>query len=80
MRLGYVLAGNPFHAKTVAQGLLTLLAQRLALARGECGQEIGKGGVALIAPVKLLVGSLQKAACSYAQPFGLAEKSYMYAR
>jgi hypothetical protein len=56
------------------QGLRALLAYRLALARGERGQEIVEGGVARIVPVELLVGALEEVAGSEPVPLVFAQE------
>jgi len=64
--------GEPLAPHRVA-----LLADRLALARGECGQEIVEAAVAVIVPVILPAEPQQPAAFAEALPVGLAAEGGM---
>ena len=71
---------HPLDGQAIAERLLALLAHGLALARGERAQEILEGGVAVVAPVELLVGALQVAELAEPGPFALGEKRDVRAR
>ena len=58
---GQVAAGQPVDRDAVGQRLAALLLQRLALARGERGEEIVVADIALVEEMELLVGAAQEA-------------------
>ena len=70
--LGDVAAGQPVDRDAGRERLAPLALDRLALARGERGEEVVEGGVAVIVPVELLVGALQEAGSPRSFAFGLA--------
>ena len=61
MRLGDVRAGQVLDGDPGREGVATFLADGLALAGGEGGEEVVEARVAVVLPVELLVGALQEA-------------------
>ena len=69
MRFGEVAPGHPFDLDPAAKRLAPFLADRLALARGERGEEIVEAAIAVVPPVELLVGPLEEAELAGKLPF-----------
>ena len=69
MGFGDVGAGQPVDFEAVREGLAAFAADRLALARGQRGEEGVEIGIAVILPVKLTVGALQETALAEMMPF-----------
>ncbi len=74
MRFRDVGAADALDGDAVAERLGAFLAHRLALARGEGGEEIVEGGVAVVVPVKLLIGALEEAGVAERLPLAFVEE------
>src|SRR5208282_3418217 len=72
-----VVAGKRPNFDTVRHRRLALLADGLALARTECGQEIVEISKARVLPMKLLAFTEEKAGIAQGAPFGLARERDM---
>ncbi len=68
------------HDLDFGQGVAPFAPDGLASARGQGGQEVVEGGVALIEPVILLVLAQQQALLAHQGPFGLGREGDIDAR
>ena len=58
----------------LASGIAPFAPDRLAVTRVEGGEKVLEAAIALVVPVKLLVGALQEAVAGQELPFGFARK------
>ena len=70
-----VTAGEQFDGDAVAARLAAFAINKFALSRGERGREVSEIMIALVAPVKLLVGAQQKTHLPGALPLPPCQKS-----
>ncbi len=77
---GQFRAAKAMHFDAGRQRFLALAADRLALSRGEHGEEVIEGRKALVGPVELLVGTLKETAHTEGRPFPLGRECNVGAR
>src|SRR5690606_32761923 len=75
--LGDAASRHPFHGDAVFQRALALLADHLALARGQIGQKIFERGITAIVPVELLIRALKESMPAEPCPLAFRQKGDM---